>query len=455
MMFESRNPATAELIEVFDLLSGAQLETRLGKAQAASLAWRATDNDQRGALLCRIAAVLRAQRESLARTISLEMGKLLPEALAEVDKCAQCCEHYAEHAAAMLQDELIPTHARRSLVSFEPLGTILAVMPWNFPLWQVFRFLAPTLMAGNTALLKHAPNVSRCALLVEDIVREAGAPEGLFSTLLISVEQTAAVIADDRVQGVAFTGSEATGRKIAAMAGQSLKKVVLELGGSDPFIVLEDADLERAVEFAMKLRFGNAGQICIAAKRFILTPRIADEFVERLLARVAQLQTGDPLQAGTTLAPMAREDLRSGLQRQVDAALAGGARLLAGGAVQDGPGWFYQPSVLDNVKPGNMAFDEELFGPVASIVRAADAEDAIRLANATRFGLGASIWTADNERGEAIARRLEAGACFVNAPVASDVRMPFGGTKASGLGRELASYGIREFCNIKSLWIAD
>lgn len=455
MMFESRNPASGELIEVFDLLSNAQLEARLERARAASVEWRARGNAQRAALLRRVAAVLAVQRESLARTISLEMGKLLPEALGEVDKCAQCCEHYAEHAAAMLQDEMIPTSARRSLVSFEPLGTILAVMPWNFPLWQVFRFLAPTLMAGNTALLKHAPNVSRCALLVEQVLRDAGAPEGLFSTLLISVEQTAGVIADRRVQGVAFTGSEATGRKIAAMAGQSLKKVVLELGGSDPFIVLEDADLERAVDIAMKLRFGNAGQICIAAKRFILTPGIADEFVERMLARVAQLHTGDPLQAGTTLAPMAREDLRSGLQRQVDAAIAGGARLLTGGAVQDGPGWFYQPSVLDQVTPGNMAFDEELFGPVASIVRASDTDDAIRLANATRFGLGASIWSADSERGEAIARRLEAGACFVNAQVASDVRMPFGGTKASGLGRELASYGIREFCNIKSLWIAD
>ncbi|MFC6671051.1 NAD-dependent succinate-semialdehyde dehydrogenase [Marinobacterium aestuariivivens] len=455
MMFESRNPATGELLEVFDLLADNQLEDRLVRARAVGHDWRKSSLDERAGLLRRIALQLREQRESLARTLSLEMGKLLPEALGEVDKCALCCDYYADHAGEMLAEEPVATEARDSRVVFEPLGTILAVMPWNFPLWQVFRFLAPTLMAGNNALLKHAPNVSRCALNVEEILHRAGAPEGLFSTLLISVEQTAKVIADVRIKGVAFTGSEATGRKIATLAGQHLKKAVLELGGSDPFIVLEDAALDRAVDMAMRLRFANAGQICVAAKRFILLPGIAEEFVGRLVERVAQLQTGDPLDAATTLAPMAREDLRLQLQAQVQAAISDGAKLLTGGEPQHGDGWFYKPTVLDGVKRGNTAFDEELFGPVASIVRARDEADAIRQANATRFGLGASVWTADIERGEAIARRIEAGACFVNAPVVSDLRMPFGGTKASGLGRELASYGIREFCNIKSLWITE
>jgi succinate-semialdehyde dehydrogenase/glutarate-semialdehyde dehydrogenase len=455
MMFESRNPATGELLEVFDPLADSQLEDRLVRARAISRNWRHSPLDARAALLKKVAGALREQRETLARTLSLEMGKLLPEAQGEVDKCALCCDYYAEHAGAMLQDEPIATEARDTRVVFEPLGVILAVMPWNFPFWQVFRFLAPTLMAGNTALLKHAPNVSRCALLIEDIMRRAGAPDGLFSTLLISVEQTATVIADERVRGVAFTGSEATGRKIATLAGAHLKKVVLELGGSDPFIVLDDADLDRAVDMAMRLRFSNAGQICVAAKRFILLPGIAEAFTARMVERVSQLQTGDPLDAATTLAPMARDDLRLQLQAQVQAAISDGAKVLVGGAPQHGDGWFYKPTVLDGIKPGNTAFDEELFGPVAAIVRARDEADAIRLANATRFGLGASVWTADIRNGEALARQIEAGACFVNAPVVSDLRMPFGGTKASGLGRELASYGIREFCNIKSLWVAE
>ncbi|NVK41727.1 MAG: NAD-dependent succinate-semialdehyde dehydrogenase [Oceanospirillaceae bacterium] len=455
MMFESRNPATGELLDVFDLLADSQLEDRLVRARAVSRDWQRSTLEQRAALLRATADCIRAERDSLARSISLEMGKLLPEAFGEVDKCALCCDYYADHAGEMLNEEPIATEARDSRVIFEPLGVILAVMPWNFPLWQVFRFLAPTLMAGNVALLKHAPNVSRCALLIEDILHRAGAPEGLFSTLLISVEQTAKVIADERVRGVAFTGSEATGRRIGALAGEHLKKAVLELGGSDPFIVLDDADLDRAVEMAMKLRFGNAGQICIAAKRFILLPGIANAFVERLVERVGLLQTGNPLDAGTTLAPMARDDLRLQLQAQVQASISEGARVLIGGEPQHGDGWFYKPTVLDGIKPGNTAFSEELFGPVASIVRARDEADAVCLANATRFGLGASVWTSDVEKGEALARQIDAGACFVNAPVASDLRMPFGGTKASGLGRELASYGIREFCNIKSLWVAE
>lgn len=455
MMFESRNPANGELLEVFDLLADSQLEDRLVRAQAVSYDWRRSSLDDRAELLRRVAQQLRDDRESLARTLAQEMGKLLPEALGEVDKCALCCDYYAGHAGEMLAEEPVATEARDSRIVFEPLGTILAVMPWNFPLWQVFRFLAPTLMAGNNALLKHAPNVSRCALNVEEILHRAGAPEGLFSTLLISVEQTTKVIADGRVKGVAFTGSEATGRKIATLAGQHLKKAVLELGGSDPFIVLDDADLDRAIEMAMRLRFANAGQICVAAKRFILLPGIADAFVERLVERVARLQTGDPLDPTTTLAPMAREDLRLNLQSQVQAAIGDGAKVLTGGEPLHGEGWFYKPTVLDEVKRGNTAFDEELFGPVAAIVRARDEADAIRLANATRFGLGASVWTADIERGESVARQIDAGACFVNAPVVSDLRMPFGGTKASGLGRELASYGIREFCNIKTLWVAE
>jgi succinate-semialdehyde dehydrogenase/glutarate-semialdehyde dehydrogenase len=399
-----------------------------------------------------MAKLLRQRQLSLAELATEEMGKLTREAIGEVEKCALACDYYADNAAAMLADETIESNAQHSFVSCEPLGTVLAIMPWNFPLWQVFRFLAPTLMTGNTALLKHAPSVPRCALAIEQLVHDAGLPEGVFSTLLISVDQTASVLADDRVQGVSFTGSDAAGRKVATIAGQNLKKVVLELGGSDPFVVLDDADLGLAVNVAIRSRFGNAGQTCVAAKRFILVEAIADTFVAQLTRQAAKFSVGDPKDDNTGMAPMAREDLRTKLHSQVQKTLEQGASVLLGCELPTGNGFYYPPSIIDGVEPGMEAFDNEVFGPVIAIVRAKDEAEALTLANQTRYGLGASVWTQDRARGERFARKLEAGVCFVNALVASDIRLPFGGVKASGLGRELSSYGIREFCNIKTIY---
>ncbi|WP_432470291.1 NAD-dependent succinate-semialdehyde dehydrogenase [Amphritea sp. HPY] len=454
MNFETRNPATGELLEQFDQLTDVQLEQRLNQAETTAHAWAASSFDERSQLLKAVATELHQQRQSLAETISLEMGKLLSEALGEVDKCALACSYYAEHSAEMLQDELVETPARRSLISYQPLGIVLAIMPWNFPLWQVFRCLVPALMAGNGVLLKHAPNVPRCAKAIEQILRDAGAPEGLVTDLTISVEQTGQVIADHRVQGVAFTGSEGAGRQIAALAGQHLKKVVLELGGSDPFIILDDADLEKAMDAAMRARFANAGQICIAAKRFLVVPSRIEEFTAMMVERVNKLRQGDPMQAETTIAPMARADLRDKVQQQVQASLDEGAQLLTGGENLPGDGYYFAPTVLNNVKLGMTAYNEEIFGPVAAIIAVRDEADAVAQANATRFGLGASIWTEDLEKGEAMLRQIDVGNAFLNAQVASDIRMPFGGVKASGLGRELGISGIREFCNTKSIWVA-
>ncbi|MBY4677167.1 NAD-dependent succinate-semialdehyde dehydrogenase [Marinobacterium arenosum] len=455
MDYQSINPATGELLQHFELMTPHQLELALEHARQQSALWRGSGFDRRAGLLQAVAGLLAERREMLATLISEEMGKLLPEALAEVDKCAAACLYYADNGAEMLIDELVDTQASKSLISYEPLGTVLAIMPWNFPLWQVFRCVAPTLMAGNTVLLKHAPNVPQCARAIEQLLLDAGAPEGLLINLTISIEQCAEVIADRRVQAVAFTGSEAAGRQIAALAGQHLKKVVLELGGSDPFIVLPDADLDKAVEVAVRARFGNAGQICIAAKRFILVDAIAGPFIDKLLERARTLQPGNPIEPATTLAPLARPDLLDKVHRQVLDSIEEGAAPLLGCEPLGGPGNFYPASVLDHVQLGMTAFNEELFGPVAAIIRARDEQDAIALANGTRFGLGASIWTRDLVRGELLARQLEVGACFVNAQVASDVRLPFGGIKASGLGRELGEAGIREFCNIKTLWLAE
>jgi len=454
MNFETRNPANGELIESYDFISDNLLEQRLAEAERATEAWQHSSFEARGKLLMALADQLEQQRQSLAETITLEMGKLLPEALGEVDKCAGAARFYAEHAEAMLQDELIDTPAQRSLVAYQPLGTILAIMPWNFPLWQALRCAIPALMAGNSVLLKHAPNVPRCAMAFEQLFLDAGAEPGLVSNLMISVEQSAQVIADHRVHGVAFTGSEVAGRKIAALAGQNLKKVVLEMGGSDPFIVLDDANLDRALDVAMASRFSNAGQICIAAKRFLVVPSRIQEFTERMLERVSLLKTGNPMTAEVSMAPMARGDLRAKVHQQVQASVAEGARLLTGGEPIAGNGYFYAPTVLDNVKLGMTAYNEEIFGPVAAIVAVRNEADAIAQANATRFGLGASIWTEDVEKGEAMIRQIDAGNCFINHQVISDVRMPFGGVKASGLGRELGVAGIREFCNSKSIWIA-
>ena len=453
MSFRSINPANGNTLREVDAFTPAQLESALRAASAASAAWRLVAIDERSALLRKAAARLREQAGEFAAIITLEMGKPIREARAEIEKCAWVCEYYAEQGPAFLADEMIETDAGRSLVAWQPLGTVLAVMPWNFPFWQVFRFAAPALMAGNTALLKHASNVPQCALAIESAFTGAGFPDGVFRSLMIPSAQVAGVIGDPRVQAVTLTGSEPAGREVAAVAGAHLKKSVLELGGSDAFVVLEDADLELAAQDAVTSRFLNGGQSCIAAKRFILVDAIAEEFVRRLKAGVESLVVGDPLDEMTQIGPLARGDLRAGLHAQVEDSLAAGAVAVTGCRSQEGPGAYYLPSILDHVRPGMRAWDEELFGPVASVIRARDQNDAVRIANASEFGLGGSVWTRDSERGEAVARRLECGCVFVNGLVKSDPRLPFGGIKHSGYGRELSRLGMHEFMNAKTLWI--
>ena len=446
------NPWSGKAEYHYDYQDAATVESILSKSRAAFEPWAALSVADRSVFLGRIAANLREHRERIAATMSAEMGKLHREALAEIEKCAGACEYYARHAIDYLRDQAVATEATRSYICYEPIGCVFAVMPWNFPLWQVFRFLAPALMAGNVALLKHATTVPRCADLIAEMCQLAGLPEGVLGVLHIDNETAARVISDPRVQAVTLTGSELAGRSVAATAGKALKKCVMELGGSDPFIVLDDADLDATVPMAVSSRFGNAGQTCIAAKRFIVTAGIADEFVRRFVEAAGKLALGDPTDAHTTLAPMARADLRDELQKQVTQSLASGARALLGCALGAGTNG-YPASVLDGVKPGMPAYSEELFGPVASVIRVADDAEAVRVANDTIFGLGASVWTRDKKRGEAVARQVRAGACFVNAIVRSDVRLPFGGTKSSGFGRELAEHGIHEFMNIKTVYV--
>lgn len=452
MNIEIRNPWTGQVDYRYDMMSATDVEARLSKAAQIFPEWSALPLPTRAQHLRAVAGELRTQRESLARIMSAEMGKLHREALGEIDKCAGACDYYAEHAAAYLADQPIATEARRSYVQYAPIGCVLAVMPWNFPIWQVFRFLAPAMMAGNVAVLKHAVTVPRCADAIESILRNAGVPEGVFATLHIDNAQTAALIGDPRIQAVTLTGSERAGKSVAATAGAHLKKCVMELGGSDPFVVLQDADLDVAIKIAVASRFGNAGQTCIAAKRFILVDAIAEAFVERFVAAVGALRIGDPDDEASTLAPMARTDLRDEVHRQVQGSIAAGARCLLGGAPHASPTG-YQATLLDQVGPGMAAYHEELFGPAAAIIRVRDEADAARVANDTSFGLGASVWTTDRDRGEAFARGIQAGAVFVNALVRSDVRLPFGGTKQSGFGRELASHGIHEFTNIKTIYV--
>jgi len=453
MAYQTINPATGERLADYPSWTAGQLDAALNHASEAAPAWAATPLAERCELLRRLATLLRDQQESLARLITLEMGKLIGESRAEVEKCALGCEYYAEQAPAFLADELIETDAGKSLVAYQPLGTVLAVMPWNFPLWQVFRFIAPTLAAGNTGLLKHASNVPQCALAIERLVREAGAPEGVFSTLMIDARDVAGVIADPRVHAVTLTGSEPAGRSVAAVAGQHLKKTVLELGGSDAFVVLEDADLDIAVAQAVTSRFLNCGQSCIAAKRFIVVEAIADDFVARFADAVGDLRAGDPADGDTTLAPMARADLRDELHRQVEASVQAGARVVTGGAPVVGPGAFYPATILDQVTRDMAAYEQELFGPVAAVIRVTDEAEALAVANGSRFGLGGSVWTRDSARGERFARQMQCGSAFVNGMVKSDPRLPFGGIKASGYGRELSHHGLREFVNAKTLWV--
>jgi len=453
MAIQSINPATEKVLKRFKPTPAPRIDAALNKARRAFADWRSVTLDERRRCMHQAAQILRADQQRYARLMTIEMGKPIGQAGSEIEKCAWACEYFADNAADLLADDVIATEMHRSYVRFEPLGVILAVMPWNFPFWQVFRFAAPALMAGDVALLKHASNVPRCALAIAEVFRRAGIPAGAFQTLLIESRGVERLIADARIAAVTLTGSEPAGRQVAAVAGAHLKKVVLELGGSDPFIVLQDADLAHASGVAAEARTINSGQSCIAAKRFIVERAVSAEFTARFVAQMQALRVGDPLDPATQVGPLARKDLLAELDRQVRQSLRKGARLLTGGKALAGPGFFYAPTVLDRVRPGMPAYDEELFGPVAAVIVARDADDAVRLANDSSFGLGASVWGGDVERAEDVARRIDAGVVFVNDFVKSDPRLPFGGVKRSGYGRELGAYGIKEFTNIKTVAI--
>jgi succinate-semialdehyde dehydrogenase/glutarate-semialdehyde dehydrogenase len=453
MAIQTINPATNETIRTFEAQTADQVKHKIEAADKAFHRWKKVSFEERSKLMLACAALLEQEADTYGRIITQEMGKPLKDAVAEVKKCAKACRYYAENAKEFLKDEEIASDASRSLISYEPLGVILAVMPWNFPFWQVFRFLAPALMAGNTGILKHASNVPQCALAIEEIVRRAGFPEDVFHTLLIGSKEVNAVIENPFVKAVTLTGSEAAGSKVAEKAGQQIKRTVLELGGSDPFIILEDADLEQAADTAVKSRMVNTGQSCIAAKRFIVVESIADAFLEKMKAKMAALRTGNPLEQDCDYGPMARIDLAKELQQQVEQSIQKGAEVALDGGWEGENSAFFKPMILKNVSPGMPAYDEEMFGPVASVMIAKDETDAIRIANDNRYGLAGTVWTSDKERGLRVARQVESGAVFVNAMVHSDPVMPFGGIKKSGYGRELSYLGIREFVNQKSIWV--
>jgi succinate-semialdehyde dehydrogenase / glutarate-semialdehyde dehydrogenase len=457
-ILRSVDPATGDEVASYPTFTPAAIEAAVVAADQAQQAWRGTPLDERARRLTEAARLVRERQDQYATLITREMGKPIAEARAELDKCAWTCDFYAEHAAGFLAPEPVETAADDSFVTYEPLGVILAIMPWNFPFWQVTRFAAPALMAGNGGLLKHAPNVSGCALAFETVLSDAGFPDGLFRTLLVDeatvAKATAHLLADPRIAAVTITGSDRAGAHVAATAGRALKKSVLELGGSDPFVVLADADLPAVAEQAARSRFLNSGQSCLAAKRFVVEEPVADEFEGRLVAAVETLTVGNPLDPATRVGPLARADLVDGIDRQVRESVARGARVLTGGRRIGDRGCFYAPTVLTDVRPGMPAYDEETFGPVAAVIRVTDEPQAIGVANDTAYGLGASVWTADVERGLRVARQLQSGAVFVNAVVASDPRLPFGGIKRSGYGRELSAAGIREFTNQRTYWVS-
>jgi len=449
------NPTTGTLIREYSEHAPDQVERMVKRAAETFRSWRCTPLAARAEGMRQAGRVLRAHVKEFASLMTDEMGKTLVSSEAEVEKCATCCDFFATNAEAFLAPEPVQTDAAKSYVRYEPLGVVLAIMPWNFPFWQAFRCAVPALMAGNTVLLKHASNVPGSALAIERVFREAGFPEGAFSTLLVPSSAVEHLIVHPAVQGVSLTGSEDTGVQVATHAGASLKKQVLELGGSDAFVVLADTDPAWAAREAAGARVINNGQSCIAAKRFIVADAIADAFEKALVDRMKTLKVGDPRQRDTDIGPLARGDLRQALHQQVEHSVQSGAKLLLGGRVPDGAGFFYPATVLARVTPGMAAFDEETFGPVAAVIRARDDDDAVALANRSRYGLGASVWTADPKRGEAVAQRLEAGLAFVNGIVRSDPRLPFGGVKRSGYGRELWRSGIREFVNVKTVWIGE
>ena len=451
---ESINPHSGKLIRSYESETDEIVRGRLQAAAEAFQEWKSTTFPERAQRLRAAAEVLRNGKEALAELMADEMGKPIRDGLAEVRKCADCCDYYAENAHRFLQKQLVESDAHESYVAYDPLGVILAIMPWNFPFWQVFRFAAPALMAGNAGVLKHASNVSGCALAIENVFREAGFPEHLFSTLLVESARVEMLIRSPLISAVTLTGSTPAGRSVAGIAGSELKKSVLELGGSDAYLVLEDANLDLAVDTCVKSRLINAGQSCIAAKRFIVVEPLREAFEERYVERFRAIRHGDPRDPDTDIGPMARTDLRDEVHQQVMKSVAQGARLLVGGVVPDGPGAYYPATVLAGVKPGMVAFDEEIFGPVAAIIEADDEGHAIALANQSVFGLGAALFTADKARADRIARQIEAGSVFVNALVKSDPRLPFGGIKQSGYGRELSWFGIQEFVNIKTVYHA-
>jgi len=451
-MLQSINPATGELIKNYESYTPEGVEKIINSVDKTWHHWRSTSFMFRSQLMQNLSSLLKTQKHELATLMAIEMGKVVREGLAEIEKCAWVCDYYATNAESFLENEPIPTEASNSYVSYRPLGTILAIMPWNFPFWQVFRFAAPTLMAGNTAVLKHASNVPGCALAIEELFREAGFPENVFRTLLIGSKQVAKVIQHNAVKAVSLTGSTPAGKSVAALAGGELKKCVLELGGSDPYLILEDANIERAAKKCAAGRLLNAGQSCIGAKRFIVEERVYAHFLEIFTHEMASAHFGDPGDEISTIGPLARADLRDELHQQVADSVDRGAEVIIGGEIPHRTGAYYPPTILENVKPGMPAFEEELFGPVASVIKVKDLQEAVSVANDSVFGLGAAVFTSNIKKGENIAEmQLEAGCCFVNDFVKSDPRLPFGGIKTSGFGRELSEHGIKEFTNIKTV----
>jgi NAD-dependent aldehyde dehydrogenases len=454
MAITSVNPATGEKLKEFKPHSDVEIEKALRQAVAAFEKDRAEPFAKRAQLMMSVATLLEREKHELARTITLEMGKLLRDSVAEIEKCANGCRYYAENAERFLEDQAAQTNARRSYLHYEPMGAILAIMPWNFPFWQVFRFAAPALMAGNVGILKHAANVPQCAVAIEQIFCRAGFEEGIFQTLLIEAEQVEKLIVDPRIKAVTLTGSEKAGSIVGSAAAREIKKSVLELGGSDPFIVMPSADFALAVTTAVKARMQNTGQSCIAAKRFFIADKIYDKFLGEFVEKMRSLKVGDPMDETTEIGPLANESILNGVHEQVQKTLAMGAKCLTGGNRIAGSGLFYEPTVLVDVPKDSPAFREEVFGPVATVLRVRDADEAVSLANDNRYGLGASAWTNDPSEQELFANSLESGMVFINAMVASDPRLPFGGVKRSGFGRELGAAGIREFMNAKTIWIA-
>ena len=454
MAIASINPATGEKLKEFAPFNDAEIEKRLKRAEHAFQQRRRESFPKRAQLLVSVATLLDREKNELARTMTLEMGKLFRASVEEIEKCERGCRYYAENAERFLEDEVAQTDARRSYVHYEPMGPILAIMPWNFPFWQVFRFAAPALMAGNVGLLKHAANVPQCALAIEQLFCRAGLDEGVFQTLLIESDQVERLIVDPRIKAVTLTGSEKAGSAVGSTAAREIKKSVLELGGSDPFIVMPSADFGLAVSTAVKARMINTGQSCIAAKRFLIADKIYDDFLKKFVEQIRTLKVGDPFDETTEIGPLATEQILNGVHEQVQKSIAAGAKLLTGGNRIAGPGFFYEPTVLIDVPKDAPAFREEVFGPVAAVFRVRDSAEAIEMANDSEFGLAASAWTNDPVEQELFASELESGMVFINAMSASDPRLPFGGVKRSGFGRELGSAGIREFMNAKTIWIS-